>query len=237
MPNPYFSFKQFTVYHDRCAMKVGIDGVLLGVWASVDAVTDVLDIGTGTGLIALMIAQRSLANIDAIDIEPQAALQATVNASHSPWSDRVHVQEVSLQDFAETATQRYDLIVSNPPYFVNSTKAPCENRSVARHADGLTHEELILLAILLLKPNGRICLILPVVEGLQCAGFALKNGLYCSKQVTVFPKPNAAAKRLLLEFSLQPCVKLTSELIIETEQRHHYSEDFTLLAKNFYLKL
>jgi len=237
MPNPYFSFKQFTVYHDRCAMKVGIDGVLLGVWAPVGTATHVLDIGTGTGLIALMIAQRSQAVIDAIDIEPQAVLQAIVNVNHSPWSDRVQVMEISLQEFAETTDRRYDLIVSNPPYFINSTNAPSDNRTTARHADSLTHEELIHHAMLLLKPSGRLCVILPVNEGLQCVDTALRNGLYCSRQVSIFPKPGADAKRLLLEFSLNPCEKLISGLTIETEQRHHYSEDFTRSAKDFYLKL
>jgi len=237
MPNPYFSFKQFTVYQDQCAMKVGIDGVLLGIWAPVDEAAHILDIGTGTGLIALMIAQRSQAIVDAIDIEPQAVLQATVNAAHSPWSERVKVMEISLQDFAEATVQRYDLIVSNPPYFINSTKAPYENRSTARHTDSLSHEELIKNAILLLKPTGRICVILPVNEGLRCIELAIQHGLYCSSQVSVFPKPGADAKRLLLEFSLRSCEKSISSLIIETEQRHHYSQDFTRMAKDFYLKL
>jgi tRNA1Val (adenine37-N6)-methyltransferase len=147
------------------------------------------------------------------------------------------VIEVPLQDFAETTAQRYDLIVSNPPYFINSTKAPCDNRSAARHTDSLSHEELIQNAVQLLKPSGRICLILPVNEGLHCMEIAIQNGLYCTKQVTVFPKPLAEAKRLLLEFGLQAGEKLTSGLIIETEQRHHYSEEFTCLAKDYYLKL
>jgi tRNA1Val (adenine37-N6)-methyltransferase len=237
MPNPYFSFKQFTVYHDKCAMKVGVDGVLLGVWAGVENANKTLDIGTGTGLIALMIAQRSSTTIQAIDIDQSAILQAQENISNSPWAERIFAQRVSLQDFAASTTEHFDLIVSNPPYFVNSTKAPAESRNTARHTDMLTHEELIELAIRLLNKTGRICVILPVNEGLECMAFAESKGLFCTKQVMVFPKPNASAKRLLLEFSLQFAVKEISEITIESDVRHHYSPEFTALAKDFYLKL
>jgi len=218
-------------------MKVGIDGVLLGVWASVENVSRVLDIGTGTGLIALMIAQRSPALIDAIDIDADAIFQATENSKNSPWENRIQTQHISLQDFVDTATERYDLIVSNPPYFINSTKAPAENRKTARHTDSLTHEELIGNALGLLKPTGRICLILPVNEGLRCVDFALTMGLFCSRQVKVYPKPNAIAKRLLLEFSREHKPGVESELVIESDIRHQYSTEFTALAKDYYLKL
>jgi len=237
MPNPYFSFKQFTVFHDKCAMKVGIDGVLLGAWTDIENTGRILDIGAGTGLIALMLAQRCNSNIVAIDIDSGAILQAKENIRNSPWPDRIEVNEFSLQEFVIESTQLFDLIVSNPPYFINSLKAPSESRSTARHTDSLTHEELIDNAIKLLSPAGRICLILPVKEGMQCVEFAESKGLYCTKQVTVLPKPNAAAKRLLLEFSFVPVRKAESELIIESDIRHHYSPEFTELAKDYYLKL
>jgi len=237
MANPYFRFKQFTVYHDRCAMKVGIDGVLLGVWACIENATQILDIGTGTGLIALMLAQRSTATIDAIDIDKNAAMQASVNITSSPWAQRVTVQEISLQDYAESTSTRYDLIVSNPPYFVNSLKNPTADRSLARHTDSLTHEELIVHAMTLLQPIGRICMILPVIEAEKCEIFAVSRGLYCNREVRVIPKPEAEVKRLMLEFSTQPCLKVTSELTIETNERHCYSEEFSTMAKDFYLKL
>ena len=236
MPNPYFSFKQFTVYHDQCAMKVGIDGVLLGVWTEIGTAKRILDVGTGTGLIALMLAQRSCSDIIAIDIDAPAVLQARENVRNSPWSERVEVCESSLQDFT-SSSRPFDLIVSNPPYFVNSMKSPSESRATARHADTLTHEELIENAINLLNPQGRLCIILPVNEGLQCVKFALSCGLCCSKQVMVYPKPDVAAKRLLLEFSMQKTDTVISELTIETGERHHYSPEFSELAKDFYLKL
>jgi len=218
-------------------MKVGIDGVLLGAWATTDNTKKTLDIGTGTGLIALMIAQRSSATIQAIDIDESAILQTRENISNSLWAERISAQQTSLQEFAKSTTERFDLIVSNPPYFVNSTKAPAQSRNTARHTDMLTHEELIESAIQLLNPTGRICIILPVNEGLECTDFAESKGLFCTKQVTVFPKPNAPAKRLLLEFSLQFAMKEISEITIESSVRHHYSPEFTALAKDFYLKL
>jgi len=218
-------------------MKVGIDGVLLGAWVNIENAGRILDIGAGTGLIALMLAQRCYLNIVAIDIDPDAILQARENVRNSPWADRIEVYESSLQEFAMEPTQLFDLIVSNPPYFVNSLKAPSESRTTARHTDSLTHEELIDNAIKLLSPTGRICLILPVKEGMQCVEFAESKGLHCTKQVAVFPKPNAAAKRLLLEFSFVPARKAESELIIESDVRHCYSPEFAELAKDYYLKL
>ena len=237
MANPYFSFKQFTVFHDRCAMKVGIDGVLLGCWAPIENAHTILDIGTGTGLIALMLAQRSNASIEAIDIEENAVLQAVDNIENSPWPERINVQKVALQEFAASTNKRFDLIVSNPPYFINSTKTHCENRTNARHTDSLTHEELMENAKLLLTPAGRICLILPVNEGLECIDFAQTIGLFCTRHVWVFPKPNVVAKRVLLEFTLQANPTIVSELTIESDVRHQYSPRFSLLAKDFYMKL
>lgn len=237
MPNPYFSFKHFTVLHDKCAMKVGIDGVLLGVWTPVENAKSILDVGTGTGLIGLMLAQRSTAKITGIDIDQNAVLQATENVQQSLWPDRITILEKSFQEFTNNSSEFFDLIVSNPPYFVNSLKTPIENRTTARHTDSLSHEELIENAMRLLNPEGRICIILPVTEGLQCIDYAETKGLYCSKKVTVFPKLNRTPKRLLLEFSLIKSPKIETALVIESEKRHHYSAEFTELAKDFYLKL
>ena len=238
MGNPYFQFKQFTVYHDLCAMKVGIDGVLLGAWAHVEKAERILDIGTGSGLIALMLAQRnSSAVINAIDIEETAVRQAEINIQKSPWKNRIPVQNISLQDFAKNTAEKYDLIVSNPPFFVNSLKNPVQERTNARHTHTLTHEALILSSKSMLAENGILCIILPVKEGELCKTFARKAGLFCSKQIFIYPKPNAEAKRLLLEFGFENNKTELSELTIESEIRHQYTPEFTNLAKDFYLKL
>lgn len=217
-------------------MKVGIDGVLLGIWVNVENVSSILDVGTGTALIALMLAQRSNAFIDAIDIDENAVLQANENVNNSRWKSRIKPHFASLQQFSQVTQTRYDLIVSNPPYFINSLKAPAQNRATARHTDSLSHEELIISSKALLNENGRICIILPVNEALQCIEFAKKQELYCSKKLIVFPTPHAAAKRFLLEFQLNETETKVSELIIEIE-RHQYSPEFSELAKEFYLKL
>jgi len=234
MPNPFFKFKQFTVYHDQCAMKVGIDAVLLGCWVQTHNTSTILDIGTGTGLIALMIAQRTDAKIDAIDIDEGAFKQATFNVNNSPWNDRVAIEMTAIQDF--NPSQKYDLIVSNPPYFVNSLKNPDEQRTTARHTDTLTHEELVDHSIRLLAHNGRICLVLPVQEGFSCIEYAQSKGLHCNKLTEVYPKPGAEMKRLLIELSFASDTQVKDALVIEID-RHVYSPEFSALAKDYYLKL
>ena len=236
MSNSYFSFKQFTVHQDKCAMKVGIDGVLLGAWTRVEDCQTILDVGTGTGLIALMLAQRSNAHITGIDIDSGAVLQAAENVKNSPWKERISILEQSFQGFTEADSQQFDLIVSNPPYFVNSLKAPSESRSAARHTDSLSHNELIENALKMLSPTGRICLILPLNEGIECIRIAESLGLFCSKRVNVYPKRDGEIKRLLLEFKTVKTECEVSELVIE-EIRHQYSPEFCELAKDYYLKL
>jgi tRNA1Val (adenine37-N6)-methyltransferase len=239
MPNPYFRFKQFAVYHDLCAMKVGIDGVLLGAWTPVlKSDQNILDIGTGSGLIALMLAQRTEeAHIDAIDTDAGAVKQAQINVNASKWNDRIEVYHQSLEEYAARNTRRYDLIVSNPPFFVSSLKAPNQARSMARHAGPLTHQQWLAYATQMIKKTGRICFILPVVEGLKCMEYAHELELFCYQSVYVHPKPGAAAKRLLLEFGFSKREMQVSALTVETENRHQYSNEFTTLVKDFYLKL
>lgn len=239
MANNYFRFKQFKVVQDLCAMKVGTDGVLLGAWAPVNENDEyMLDIGCGSGLIALMLAQRNLkAKITGIDIDAGAALQSSLNFLNSPWPDRLRAEHLSLQQFALNCKQRYDLIVSNPPYFTNSLKAPDKARNTARHNDSLNSNELLRISSLLLKETGRICLILPVEEGELCFKTAANYNLYLRQQVKVLPKPESKVKRLILEFVKTPCECMHSEITIESEQRHVYSEDFSMLVKDFYLKL
>lgn len=218
-------------------MKVGIDGVLLGAWTDVKEAGRILDIGTGSGLIALMLAQRSHADITAIDIDGDAVIQARENFESSPWNNRLIAQQIPLQEFVLYSKSGFDLVVTNPPFFVNSMKAPDNQRNTARHTDTLTHIELIDCVVKLLNKNGRLCLILPVKEGEDCINYALSIGLYCQKRVTIYPKPGAEAKRLLIELSYRKTACNYSNLTIETGERHRYTEDFIALAKDYYLKL
>lgn len=237
MPNQYFKFKKFTVYHDKCAMKVGTDGVLLGAWTNPENAKTALDIGSGTGLIALMIAQRSKnIQIDAIDISEDATEQAKENCLRSPFSDQINCIHSSLNDFAKLYNKRYDLIVSNPPFFVQSLKSPDRQRSLARHNDSLTLESLIYTGSELLDATGRLSLILPSEQKNTIVRLAEEHNLSVSRITNVYPTPGSLPKRILTELSKTPIPFSEDNLIIENE-RHVYSNDFSRLAKDFYLKL
>ncbi len=218
-------------------MKVGTDGVLLGAWTDVENTSNILDIGTGSGLIALMLAQRSKANITAIDIDKNAVIQAKINAENSQWANRIKVIESDLMEFSNSTNQQFDLIVSNPPYFKNSLETPELARTIARHATTDFHNQIIISSLKLLSDNGKLCLILPISEGNECIRFAQSNGLNCSKKITVYPKFNSDAKRLLIELSKQETTCFESEITIESPVRHCYTNEFITLVKDFYLKL
>ena len=237
MSNPYFQFKQFTIRHDKCAMKVGTDGVLLGAWADVQSSQHILDVGTGSGLIAIMLAQRSHAVIDAIDIDYDACLQARENAGSSPFAGRIHIEHSPLAEYANHCSSKYDLIVSNPPYFIASLKCPDGKRSLARHTDTLLLEDLVKDCSRLLTENGRIALILPFEQTDYLYDIAKKYQLFLRRRTNVIPQPNAAPKRLLVELSVQPHTSaFTGDLTIE-ESRHQYTEAYKTLTRDFYLKM
>ncbi len=215
-------------------MKVGTDGVLLGAWADINNKTYILDIGTGTGLIAIMAAQRnSKAIIDALEIDPKASEQALENVKRTEWNDRINVINLSLQDFI--VDKKYDLIISNPPFFNNSTKAAGKQRTDARHTYSLPHKDIILFAKNHLSENGILSLILPVNEGEDLIKQGVQNQLYCSKKIFVIPKPGSQPKRLLLEFSLLNRNTIIDYFTSETEKRHIYTEEYKKLTKDFYL--
>lgn len=235
MANSYFAFKQFTIRHDRCAMKVGTDGVLLGSVAPVDGALRVLDVGTGTGLIALMLAQRNAqARIDGVEIDREAAAQATENVSASPWSDRVVIRCADFNEFTPDAL--YDVVVSNPPYFVDSLLAPDKGRSQARHAAGLRFEDLLEGVVRCLRPQGVFSLILPTDVKDLFISLAEERGLYVNRMLWIQTTPTAEPKRIILNLSFQPTGIEESSLIVELE-RHRYSEEYISLTKDFYLKM
>lgn len=235
MPNPSFTFKQFTIFHDRCAMKVGTDGVLLGAWTDLSSSRRVLDIGTGTGLIALMLAQRCRnAHITAIDIDEDAVDQARGNILSSPWKDRV---EAVLQDVRTLPSQPvYDTIVSNPPYFIHSLKCPDLKRNTARHTDTLEATVLLEKVSGLLVEEGRFSMVFPSEQTEDIIRLASGFGLYPSRHTSVITRPGLPPKRSLMEFRKTESTCTTDELVIELE-RHVYSEDYIALTRDFYLKM
>lgn len=236
MSNSYFQFKQFTVCHDKCAMKVGTDGVLLGAWANVENAKAILDIGTGSGLIALMVAQRSNARIYAIDFDESAVLQAIENVNNSKWKDRITVEQVDFCDFAKETKLKFDSIISNPPFFQNSLKNPEQARSIARHNISLNYSLLIEQSAKLLNKKGCISIIIPSNELDNVQKIAINNGLDVSKITLVKPTTNKNAIRALLEFKFENTTKIIeNEIIIEDGHRHSYTEQYISLTKDFYL--
>lgn len=236
MANPYFQFKQFVVWHDKCGMKVGTDGVLLGAWAPVANARRILDVGTGTGLVALMTAQRSPADarIVALEIDEAAALQAQENVLRSPWKERI---EVVRADFRHYRTEgKFDAIVSNPPYFVDSLACPDRQRSTARHTQTLTYSELTAGAAALLSDRGVFTVVLPTDVEAHVKELALRNGLHAIRQLDVITKPGGEPKRTLIAFSFHQQECHTERLLTE-HSRHQYSPEYIALTREYYLNM
>jgi tRNA1Val (adenine37-N6)-methyltransferase len=232
-----FRFKQFTVKQDKCAFKIGTDGVLLGAWTEVKDANSALDVGTGTGLIALMIAQKSSVLIDALDIDLNSYTQAKANFEASLWGDRLNCFEMALQDYSKYCNKRYDLIVSNPPYFINSPKSNIDARATARHMDeSLSPEDLASGVYALLKENGRFNVILPLREGNLFTKVAEKTGLFCNRLVRVYTKTDKAEKRLLMTFGKTRNDVETDKLYIQNDSGE-YSKEFIALTSPFYTHL
>ncbi len=220
-------------------MKVGTDGVLLGAWSSIPLRCEyALDIGTGTGLLALMIAQRTSDTlIDAIEIDRSAAFQACENIQNSKWKDRIMIHPRSLQDFTKTKTGKYDLIICNPPFFTRSKKTPSIERDLARHDSELPLSELFHYTSLTISDHGKFSLILPAGKEEETFDLASENSFYCHRITKVLPTPLKKVKRLLLEFSKEPASLKEDELIIEEFGRHGYSKEYRELTSDFYLRL
>lgn len=219
-------------------MKVGTDGVLLGAWTPIEHNPySILDIGAGTGLIALMLAQRSFAEqIDALEIDEEAYEQATDNFENSPWNDRLFCFHAGLDEFVEEPEDEYDLIVSNPPFYSEDYKTDNEQRDLARFADAMPFEDLIEAADLLLSENGIFAVIIPYKEEVNFIALADECELYPLKITRVKGTPTTEIKRSLLAFSRKKTVNiLIDELIIEIS-RHQYTPEYIELTKDFYLK-
>jgi tRNA1Val (adenine37-N6)-methyltransferase len=235
MSNGSFAFKQFTIKQDKCAMKVGTDAVLLGAWITPNGSKKILDIGTGTGIIALMLAQKTAAEIVAIDIDRDSTEQAKLNVEESNFRN-IEVQNVSLQVLAQTCEQKFNLIVTNPPYFIDSLKSNDGNRTIARHADLLPFEDLISGVKKLLDEKGKFCLILPKNEAGIFRELAKQKGLYLSKLLRVRTRSDRdTEKRHLMQFEFKETEFSESTLVIESDRNMKYSEEYRELTKDYYL--
>lgn len=233
-----FVFKQFEVHQDQCAMKIGTDGVLLGAWVPIEGeVNSILDIGTGTGVIALMMAQRSNAEIiDAIEIDELSYEQAVENFESSNWGDRLFCYHASFQEFFMEIEDVYDLLISNPPFYTEDYKSSNSARDQARFEDALPFEHLFYGVSKLLSENGCFALIIPVKEEQRILDIAKQVYLYPYKKTCVKGNSTAVAKRVLFLFGREEKECFEDELIIEVE-RHQYTDVYRELTKDFYLKI
>lgn len=234
MPNDYFSFKQFTVRQDRCAFKVGTDGVILGAYADVDGKNRIVDIGSGTGLIALMLAQRSSGEITALEPDGDSFTQMCENFSNSKWGRRLSAINSSLQEF--WPQEKFDLVVCNPPYFINSIRNPDDRKSAARHNDTLSHDDILKGVDRLLHENSKFQVIMPYAEGNILIAMASSYGLYCNSILKIKPLPTSDIRRLVITFSRVKTKPSESFLTIEHGPRHEFTEEYKALTREFYLK-
>lgn len=236
-----FQFKEFIVQQDKTAMKIGTDAVLLGAWCAVTVEVDsILDIGSGTGIIALMLAQRSDAmTIDAVEIDENAYEQTVENFEQSDWGDRLFCYNVSFQDFAQEMQEEdevYDLIISNPPFYTDEFETENKARNKARFTSALTFEDLLFGVSKILSENGTFSTIIPHKEEDNFIQIAEKNKLFLNRVCRVKGNETSAIKRSLLTFSYQPLELIEESLTIEIE-RHQYTQQYIDLVKDFYLKM
>lgn len=231
----HFDFQKFRISHDRCAMKVGTDGVLLGAWSPVDGVKRILDIGTGSGLIALMLAQRSDAEIVGVELDSAAAQQAAENAQASPFSERIEIVNCDISDYSASAP--FDLVVSNPPFFEEDVTSPDQLRSQARSTQSLPLEHLIEVAYNMLTPGGRFCVVLPTETAQRFTNACIVKHFTPLHLTAIQTTPTKSPKRMLLCFKKSvehvECTKDTLTLSASDGKR---SEEYQKLTDAFYLK-
>ena len=235
--NNYFQFKKFRIIQEKSAMRVNTDGVLLGAWAAVSNEKNILDIGCGTGLIALMMAQRTSARITAIEIEENAANEANFNFNNSPWKNRLSVQNISFQEFNRNTKNKFDAIISNPPYFENSKKPIQLSRTFARHNSSLPLNELASGVDFLLSENGHFYCILPSDLKTDFLTVAEKNNLFAHRITEVKSEPNKPVIRYLFQFSKKKTALQKNGLSIYNETGKTYSIEYIKLTREFYLHL
>lgn len=231
----FFRFKQFTVTHEQSTMKVGTDGVLLGSWAELENAGQILDVGTGCGIIAIMAAQRSMAMIDAIDIDKHSVDEAGANFSRSPWPERLKAIQAVFNDFAFSTDKKYDVILCNPPFFVHSLLSPRPSRNLARHQHSLSLSDLFEGSKKLLKPGGHLDFIIPADRQAEAENLLNQKQLNIQRKTIVHPIPEKMASRVLIQAGFTVKNFTEEKLIIEDGKRGQYTEQYKQLTADFYL--
>ena len=234
-----FKFKQFAVNQDRCAMKIGTDAVLLGAWCPIDNnPKSILDVGAGTGILALMLAQRTNADqIDALEIDEEAYEQCVENFENSPWADKLFCYHAALDEFVDDPEDEYDLIISNPPFYSEDFKTADEQRDLARFQDAMPFEDLIEAADLLLSENGTFAVVIPYKEEERFIDLCAEYEFYPVKATRVKGSHKTPIVRSLLAFKRYELSVLTADELVIEINRHEYTDDYINLTQDFYLKM
>lgn len=236
MSNPYFRFKQFTIYQDRTAMKISTDGIVLGACCEFGKAKKVLDVGTGTGLLSLMAAQKSLADITAVEINQDAYNQAIENVEKSKFASRIKVVSGDFIKLFSDSAEQFDYIVSNPPFFRNSLKSSSQDRSIARHEDSLPFEKFVPTVARLLTSDGTFSVILPESERLYFNRLCIANGLHICSKTIVKSFENSDPLRVILHFS-KSFLPMKQEVLVIYSSQNVYTQRFKELVKDFYINV
>lgn len=232
-----FHLKQFSLFHHRSSMKVGTDSLLLGVWISTEKANRILDIGTGCGILSLLMAARSNALIDAIELDENSFEETKQNFNTSPFSNRLLPIYQDFRLYAQQYDKKYDLIISNPPFFINDMRPIEKVRSNARHGDQLNYEELCAGVVKLLDTNGRFCLVLPYEESKVFITTAIRFNLHLNKQMLVFPKRGLQPNRVNLEFATEKDNSFINEKFVIREENNQFTEQYISYFKNYLIGL
>ncbi|MCX7987303.1 MAG: methyltransferase [Bacteroidales bacterium] len=233
-----FIFKQFTIFHDRCAMPLSTDSVLLGSWAPIETDHLILEVGSGCGIISLMMAQRNYTcRIDTVEIDPESFQQGLENFRNSKWADRIWTYCESFQSFSQKNSNLYDHIVCNPPFFHKQLRSPYHNRVISKHAVSLTFAELISESYKLLNEKGKLSVIIPYTEKNFFIQESTKNGLFCIKETSIRSAPEMSFFRSLLTFSKEPAALQKDVLTLYEKDKKTLSKAFKALTHPFYLNV
>ena len=235
MSNRYFRFKYFTINQERSVFKVGTDGVLLGACAVLTGAKRILDIGTGTGLIAIMTAQRCESEIVAIEPEENSYMEACSNVKECKWNNRIIVRNSGFREYFTDHPEQFDIIITNPPYFRDSLKNPDADKSAARHTVSLSSNDILEGAGKLLTAEGSLQIILPYAEGTIFIAESSQYGLYCNMIIKIKAVPTGEIKRLIMKFERIKKPLKEKFLTVETGTRHRYTEEYKDITKDFYL--
>ncbi len=231
---PFF-FKKFALFHHRSTMKIGTDAILLARWVDVSKNDEVLDIGTGCGLIPLMLSQKGIKNADAVEIDTESYEEARQNFANSAWNSRLNAINDDIKSYSKNCEKKYDLIVSNPPFFFGDNIPQKVKKGLARHTNTLSYSDLLSAVKLLLKPDGRFALVLPSIEAVSFKKEAENQGFYLQKELKIIPIEGKESNRINMQLVVNQVDNIDAETFVLRNQDHSFTKEYKDFLKDFYL--